>query len=563
MNRLKSLFLLLTCLLSVSYSFCQNATIRGKVNDNSFQKVALQTAYGNQLQTLQTADIDAQGNFTITTKVQEHDIYRLFFGEKEVCLITLAPNDKIDITFDGQNVQQIKSVTGSKSISFIKEVSDLLAEKNEVMESINKSLQSDQNQLFFNNFAQEFSRFHQTNGMVGNNVLKVYDLTDSLIAITTRSSKQGKVDKKLIDKYLAKSVEQLKALDNAFLPFENYQNNVKNHYNFDQNRDKKQEDFYKNVDKYLETINALYGQFSATFSPFIAENRQFLAIYDSLSQNGLLEKSKNKATFGNEMVVFVEKNRFITQNRNDMVSSMELAKLLAKELTTTAQQEVSGIVQQYQLRYNAEEKRINDQLVQILRQNQQDIAILMFIENLLPKDQNPVFYGEIMRSLNENYPKNPLVQQYYTKWKAETGPLAIGAVAPDLEYANPDGKMMKLSDLRGKVVLIDFWASWCRPCRNENPHVVKMYHKYHDKGFDVYSVSLDRDKNSWVKAIESDKLVWENHVSDLKYWSSDGAKKYQVSSIPSTFLLDREGRIIGKNLRGDALTQKLKEIFGE
>ncbi len=122
---------------------------------------------------------------------------------------------------------------------------------------------------------------------------------------------------------------------------------------------------------------------------------------------------------------------------------------------------------------------------------------------------------------------------------------------------------MKLSDLRGKVVLIDFWASWCRPCRNENPNVVKLYQKYQAKGFDIYSVSLDRDKTSWINAIKSDNLTWENHVSDLKYWSSAGAKQYNVSSIPSTFLLDREGRIIAKNLRGAALEQKLQEILGE
>lgn len=138
---------------------------------------------------------------------------------------------------------------------------------------------------------------------------------------------------------------------------------------------------------------------------------------------------------------------------------------------------------------------------------------------------------------------------------------AIGALAPELAFENPDGKILKLSDLRGKYVLIDFWASWCGPCRKENPNVVRLYQQYHEKGFEVFSVSLDKDKNSWIKAIEKDNLLWPNHVSDLKYWSSQGAKIYGVSSIPSTFLIDKEGRIIGKNLRGSELANKLESLF--
>jgi thiol-disulfide isomerase/thioredoxin len=138
---------------------------------------------------------------------------------------------------------------------------------------------------------------------------------------------------------------------------------------------------------------------------------------------------------------------------------------------------------------------------------------------------------------------------------------SIGALAPDLAFENPEGKIMKLSDLRGKVVLLDFWASWCGPCRKENPNVVKVYNKYHEKGFEIYSVSLDRDKSSWVKAIATDGLVWPNHVSDLGYWQSQAAKIYGVNSIPATFLIGKDGRIIARNLRGGALENALKELF--
>ena len=137
-----------------------------------------------------------------------------------------------------------------------------------------------------------------------------------------------------------------------------------------------------------------------------------------------------------------------------------------------------------------------------------------------------------------------------------------GGEAPDFTMNTPDGVPMKLSDHRGKVLLVDFWASWCGPCRRENPNVVAAYKKYHDKGFDVLGVSLDKDKERWVQAIEKDGLLW-HHVSDLKSWQNEAAKLYGVSSIPATVLLDAEGRIIARNLRGPQLEAKLMEIFGE
>ncbi|MEM1357505.1 MAG: TlpA disulfide reductase family protein [Bacteroidota bacterium] len=136
----------------------------------------------------------------------------------------------------------------------------------------------------------------------------------------------------------------------------------------------------------------------------------------------------------------------------------------------------------------------------------------------------------------------------------------IGAEAPDFTGLDPEGQEISLSDLRGKVVLIDFWASWCGPCRKENPNVVKMYAKYKDQGFEILGVSLDNTKSRWLKAIEDDKLTWL-HVSDLKGWRSAFAQQYGVSSIPQTILLDKAGNILARNLRGAGLEQKLAEIF--
>lgn len=136
----------------------------------------------------------------------------------------------------------------------------------------------------------------------------------------------------------------------------------------------------------------------------------------------------------------------------------------------------------------------------------------------------------------------------------------IGSIAPDFTLNTPEGIPLALSSLRGKIVLVDFWASWCKPCRQENPNVVAVYNKYKDKGFDILGVSLDREKEPWLKAIADDQLTW-HHVSDLKYWQSEAAVKYGVQGIPFALLLDKDGKIIAKNLRGEDLAKKLAELL--
>jgi len=138
----------------------------------------------------------------------------------------------------------------------------------------------------------------------------------------------------------------------------------------------------------------------------------------------------------------------------------------------------------------------------------------------------------------------------------------IGKQAIDFSSTTPDGQQLKLSAFYGNYLLLDFWASWCGPCRRENPNLVKVYAKFKSKGFTIFSVSLDQKKENWVEAIAKDNLTW-THVSDLKFWESAPAKLYAVRNIPSNFLIDPQGNIIARNLRGEDLEKKLDEIYSK
>jgi len=183
----------------------------------------------------------------------------------------------------------------------------------------------------------------------------------------------------------------------------------------------------------------------------------------------------------------------------------------------------------------------------------------IFFQDKLDMSKDFAVIDKMDAAMLKAYPENEFVKQNHQLVEVERK-TAIGSLAPDIELTDPSGKIRKLSSLKGKVVLIDFWASWCGPCRKENPNVVATYNKYKDKGFEVFSVSLDKDRDAWLAAIAKDNLIWPNHVSDLKYWKSAGAATYGVSSIPFTVLVDKKGKIVAKKLRGEELEKQVMEL---
>lgn len=224
-------------------------------------------------------------------------------------------------------------------------------------------------------------------------------------------------------------------------------------------------------------------------------------------------------------------------------------------------------------------KELDTLSLDFIKANPESPATLAALENLSP-EKHAVAYKAVLQSLSKTYSESHyygMLKKKYdnsiskriipnqpppkTKKSSKNNTFSVGDKVPDIVMNNPEGETLKLSDLIGKVVLIDFWASWCGPCRRENPNVVHAYETYHSKGFEVFSVSLDSNKDKWVKAIEKDGLVWPYHVSDLKGWKNEASRAYGISSIPHTILIGRDGVVIRTNLRGVALENELEKLF--
>lgn len=538
------------------------STVSVTLLNNSFKHVDLVNAYGNGKTVYASADI--KNNAFVMNLKLNNDIYRFDFGDENYFLVVITPGENMELTIDAEDLQNVVSVTNSPSMAFVQDVSGANNRKKEVIDSLNNALQKDKTQQYWSKMTQEVTNLRQTTNEIDNYVMAAFENADSLHVLISVVAPNGKVKSGDVDYFVTKTNQYLKALDNNYRPFANYLENKNLYYDYKANRLPGNKDYYELLDNYIFQASDRQSKANEALAPLAAAAKELVNERDSLSYLNLFDKKGAKTSWISKVLA-----AFPADARENMMKTeaayklnMNTQKSAGTNVVNGAQQLVKSVVNKYQNEYNQTDAAISNSIKQAILDNKDDIATLMFID-LFPKEQNASLHETVINALYKKYPSHPIVKERYTILNSPAGKTGIGAMAPELAFPDPEGKIRKLSDLRGKVVLIDFWASWCGPCRRESPNVRNVYHKYHDMGFEVFSVSLDRDGNSWKKAIKDDQLVWPNHVSDLKYWSSEAAAIYGVRSIPAMFLLDREGRIVAKDLRGAALENAVRELINK
>jgi peroxiredoxin len=295
------------------------------------------------------------------------------------------------------------------------------------------------------------------------------------------------------------------------------------------------------------------------------QNVEIKAFHDSLNFPSGISGSKGTELM-NEYNIKLQK----TQNQLKKLYEVYVQNLGADQMATVMER-LDSVAQVYLDDLNSYTKKYIDKnlnsLVSLVALYQQVAPG----EYILHPEKDLEYYIKVDSSLSLLYPDYEPVKSLHEQvlglvsdikaQKLKSPVVNEGIEAPEISFPNTEGDTVKLSSTRGDVVLLDFWASWCKPCRDENPNLIKAYNLYHSRGFQIYQVSLDKTKEAWLKGIQEDHLERWIHVSDIKYWQSAVVSLYKIEQIPSNFLLDREGRIIASDLRGDMLQRKLAEIF--
>jgi peroxiredoxin len=294
----------------------------------------------------------------------------------------------------------------------------------------------------------------------------------------------------------------------------------------------------------------------------LSQSNFAMLVLDSMDKVSVTGSAKDlgntyKVTGSDETKIFLEYNEF-SKKRDKKLDSLNQVFYNLAESRQLNEKQRDSLSKTFEQPYTQIMTGFNDELSKKILANSDKYSSIMAIQGMEP-DKFADIYKALDEGLQKKYADDKNVKMFHeivVKMLAS----AIGQKAGEISLPNPDGKTIALSEFKGKYVLIDFWASWCGPCRKEMPSVVAAYAKYKNKGFEIYGVSLDQSKEKWVEAIAKDGITWPQ-VSDLKFWDSEPAKQYGVQSIPYTVLIDKEGNIIAKNLRGEELDKKLAEVL--
>lgn len=298
----------------------------------------------------------------------------------------------------------------------------------------------------------------------------------------------------------------------------------------------------------------------ANFAMLVLDSAQKVSITGDARDLGNTFKAEGSP----DTKLFLEYNA-LAQNQKRRTDSLENIFRTALVTLKLDSLRADSLSKELQKPYEEMVKQYSDLVAEKIKNNTKSFASIMAVQQLRPEQYFDVFEA-LDKGLTEKYPFNEDVKSFHgmvqqTKMMvAKTEAIKVGKPAPELILPMPNNKDLALSSLKGKVVLIDFWASWCGPCRKELPNVKKVYEKYKSKGFEIYGVSLDKEREAWLQAISEEKLTWPQ-VSDLKFWQSEAAQIYAVQSIPFTVLIDKEGTIIATELRGAELEKKVAEVL--